>query len=71
VYRVKATVDGRGWNVVVPNQLATAGFGQYVQVPVHAKKDGSGPLVTQVKLTATSESDPTKKATANCTVIGR
>ncbi len=71
VYRVSATVDGRGWTVAVPNALATANFGQYVQVPVHAKKTGSGPIVTQVKLTATSESDPAKKATASCTVIGR
>jgi M6 family metalloprotease-like protein len=71
VYRVSATVDGRGWTVSVPNQLATANAGQYVQVPVHAKKSGSGPLVTTVKLTATSESDPSKKATASCTVIGR
>jgi M6 family metalloprotease-like protein len=71
VYRVAATVDGHGWTVSVPNQLATADFGGYVQVPVYAKKQGSGPLVTRVKLTATSESDPSKKATASCTVIGR
>jgi M6 family metalloprotease-like protein len=71
VYRVSASVAGRGWQVAVPNALATAGFGQYVQVPVYASKSGSGPVVTQVRLTATSEGDPAKKATANCTVIGR
>jgi hypothetical protein len=71
VYRVSAKVDGRGWTVAVPNALATAGFGQYVQVPVYAKKEGSGPFVANVRLTATSESDPGKKATASCTVIGR
>jgi M6 family metalloprotease-like protein len=71
VYRVSASVAGRGWTVSVPNQLATANAGQYVQVPVYAKKSGSGPIVTTVKLTATSESDPAKKATASCTVIGR
>jgi hypothetical protein len=71
VYRVSATVDGRGWTVELPNALATAKFGDHVQVPVHARKTGSGSHVAQVKLTATSENDPTKKATATCTVVGR
>jgi M6 family metalloprotease-like protein len=71
VYRVEATVDGRGWTVDVPNALATASFGDYVQVPVYAKKSGNGPLVATVKFTATSESDPAKKATSTCTVVGR
>ncbi len=71
VYRVSATVQGRGWTVDVPNALATADFGKTVQVPVHAKKNGSGSLVAQVKLTATSESDPSKRSTATCTVVGR
>jgi M6 family metalloprotease-like protein len=71
VYRVKATVDGRGWAVDVPNALATAQFGGHVQVPVHATRSGRGPHVATVRLTATSESDPSKKATATCTVVGR
>lgn len=71
VYRVSATVDGRGWAVDVPNALATAKFGDYVQVPVYARKTGGGQHTAKVKLTATSESDPTKKATATCTVVGK
>jgi M6 family metalloprotease-like protein len=71
VYRVSATVDGRGWSVSVPNSLATAKFGDYVQVPVYARKSGNGPLVANIRFTATSESDPAKKATATCTVVGR
>ncbi len=71
VYRVSATVHGRGWAVSVPNQLASADFGRYVRVPVYAKRSGSGSRVAKVALTATSESDPTKSATANCTVVGR
>lgn len=70
VYRVSATVHGRGWSVAVPNQLATADFGRYVRVPVYAKKSGSGSFAAKVRLTATSESDPSKRSTANCTVIG-
>jgi hypothetical protein len=57
--------------VSVPNQLATADFGGFTQVPVHARKSGSGSLLGRVTLTATSESDPSKRATAVCTVIGR
>ncbi|MGH3879666.1 MAG: M6 family metalloprotease domain-containing protein [Actinophytocola sp.] len=71
VYRVSATVDGRGWAVSVPNELATAEFGRHVQVPVYAKRDGSGARLAKVKLTATSESDPSKKATATCAVLAR
>jgi hypothetical protein len=71
VYRVSATVDGRGWAVSVPNELATAEFGRHVQVPVYAKRDGNGARLAKVKLTATSESDPTKKATATCAVLAR
>jgi hypothetical protein len=71
VYRVSATVDGHGWAVSVPNQLATAEFGKYVQVPVYAKRSGSAAKAGKVKLTATSESDPSKKSTATCTVLGR
>ena len=71
VYRVSATVDGRGWTVELPNALTTAKFGDHVKVPVYAKKSGSGPHVANVKLTATSESDPSKTATATCAVVGR
>ena len=71
VYRLSATVDGRGWTVAVPNQLASAEFGASVRVPVYAKRNGSAATVGKVRLTATSESDPTKKATATCVVTGR
>ncbi|MCT2587859.1 M6 family metalloprotease domain-containing protein [Actinophytocola gossypii] len=69
VYRVEATATD-GWAVKVPNHLATARFGQYVRVPVHARKDGAGPNWANVTLTATSESDPTRTSTATCTVVG-
>ncbi|HEX2130202.1 MAG TPA: M6 family metalloprotease domain-containing protein [Actinophytocola sp.] len=70
VYRVDASVSD-GWAVKVPNHLTAARFGQYVQVPVHARKDGSGPNWANVTLTATSESDPSRSSTATCTVVGR
>ncbi|GLZ30958.1 peptidase M6 [Lentzea sp. NBRC 105346] len=69
VYRVSAKAEN-GWSVSVPNALATAQFGARVDVPVHVKRD-SGPAVAKVTLTATSESNPAKTATATCTVTGR
>jgi len=71
VYRVSASVEGRGWEVSVPNHLATADFGRHVQVPVYAKRSGSGSLLGRVTLTAVSESDPSKRSTAVCTAIAR
>lgn len=71
VYRVSASVNGRNWSVQVPNELATAKAGQLVQVPVHVKQDASGARLARVTLTATSESDPTKRSTASCLVLGR
>lgn len=71
VYRLSATVNGAGWAAKVPNALAVAEFGRYVDIPVYAKRTGSGPNSATVRLTATSESDPTKTATATCTVVQR
>ncbi|WP_233160046.1 metallopeptidase domain-containing protein [Actinophytocola xanthii] len=69
VYRLSATVDGRGWAVNLPNSLTSAEFGRYVQVPVHALRTGAGPASAKVTLTATSESDPSRSSTATCTVV--
>lgn len=71
VYRLSADVDGRGWTVALPNELATAEFGSLAKVAVYAKKSGSAAKVARVRLTATSESDPAKTATATCTVPAR
>ena len=71
VYRVSATVAGRNWSVQVPNELATAKAGRLVQVPVHAKQTAPGQRLARVTLTATSESDPTKRSTSTCVVLGR
>ncbi|MDG4786566.1 M6 family metalloprotease domain-containing protein [Micromonospora sp. WMMD1102] len=68
VYRLSATVNGKGWRVELPNALATAGFGKSDTVRVSV---GATPSATQtgvVRLTATSESDPTKSVTRQCRV---
>jgi M6 family metalloprotease-like protein len=71
VYRLAADVDGHGWTVDIPNQLATADFGKSVRVPVYVLRSHSAAHVAKVHLTATSESDPSKTATATCTVPAR
>ncbi|WP_414635445.1 M6 family metalloprotease domain-containing protein [Actinophytocola sp.] len=71
VYRLSATVDGQGWTTYVPNQLATARFSRTVQVPVYAKQDSPGSKLVRVRVTATSESDPTKTSSTTCYVFGR
>ncbi|MBC6460697.1 peptidase M6, partial [Actinomadura sp. HBU206391] len=70
VYRLSATASGKGWSTWLPNGLATAKAGQQTSVQVYAKRASGGAHVGKVKLTATSESDPTKKATTTCVVIG-
>lgn len=68
VYRLKATVDGRGWKVELPNALTTAEFGKTVTVQVAVAADSNAALASIVKLTATSESDPSVSSTAQCWV---
>ena len=70
VYRLSATAAGRGWSAWLPNALATAKAGQRTTVQVYAKHATGGAHLGKVKLTATSESDPTKKATTSCAVVG-
>ena len=63
VYRLSATASGAGWSAQLKNALATAKFGETIQVPVYVTKGaGSG----SVTLQATSESDPSKGVSASC-----
>jgi hypothetical protein len=65
VYRLSATATGTGWAAYVKSALATAKFGESVSVPVYIEKGtGNG----RVTLTAVSESDPTKTASAVCSL---
>ncbi|MFF0578580.1 M6 family metalloprotease domain-containing protein [Streptosporangium saharense] len=70
VYRLSATVEGRGWTASLPNQLATAGFGDQTLVAVNAQRASGGTRLAKVTLTATSESDPSKTSRATCHVVG-
>ena len=70
VYRLKAEVQGKGWTAQLPNALAAVDFGKQELVAVNAVRASGGDRLAKVKLTATSESDPTKTVTATCPVIG-
>ena len=65
-----ASTGAKGWDVRLPNALATARFGGHDRAVVYAKRSGGGDLAAQVRLTATSVSDPSKTATATCTAFG-
>ncbi|PGH11604.1 hypothetical protein AJ79_04744 [Helicocarpus griseus UAMH5409] len=68
VYRLKATVEGEGWRVELPNALATAKFGESTTVQVAVAADKNAGDEATVRLTATSESDSSVTASAICSV---
>jgi hypothetical protein len=68
IYRLSATVSGRGWSTWLPNQLATVRFGRTTAVQVWAKRDPGAARSATVRLTARSESNPAKAATGTCHV---
>ncbi|MEV4439729.1 M6 family metalloprotease domain-containing protein [Streptomyces sp. NPDC049577] len=68
VYRLSATATGRGWSAWLPNRLTTAAAGSSVSVPVAVTAGPAAERAGGVTLTARSESDPGKTATATCTL---
>ncbi|MDA0184496.1 M6 family metalloprotease domain-containing protein [Solirubrobacter phytolaccae] len=70
VYRLSATASGTGWTAHLKNALATAEFGQTVDVPVYIDKAAGAAASGSVTLTAKSESDPSKTVSATCTTTG-
>ncbi|MEV0393777.1 peptidase M6 [Polymorphospora rubra] len=68
VYRLSAQIIGKGWRVDMPSEVVTAKFGKTVKTKVWVGATDAAVSAGVVKLTATSESDPTKKSTANCRV---
>jgi hypothetical protein len=68
VYRLSATVSGTGYRVVLPNALASTWFGYTTNVAVNVAAATGAAATGTVTLRATSESDPSKTATATCAV---
>ena len=68
VYRLSVSVEGKGWSARLLNGLAAVEFGGSRAIKVYvSREDGSDPSAT-VSLRATSESDPSKTATATARV---
>ncbi len=65
IYRLSVTVDGQGWTGQLLNELAAVKFADTQTVEVFLNKGAEEAAVT---LKATSESDPTKTATATFTI---
>lgn len=68
VYRLSAEVKGAGWRVEVPNALVTAKFGEAKTAFVSVGASADAADAALVTLKATSESDPSVAATAQCKV---
>ncbi|GAB7038938.1 MULTISPECIES: M6 family metalloprotease domain-containing protein [Catenuloplanes] len=68
VYRLSASVDGRGWRAELPNALAVARSGARTTVTVAIDPARGAARTAEVFLNATSESDPAVTATQRCRV---
>ncbi|KJY42035.1 peptidase M6 [Streptomyces sp. NRRL B-1568] len=67
IYRLSASVSGRGWSAWLPNRLTAARAGTSVTVPVAVSAKTGAERHGKITLTARSESDPGRTATATCT----
>jgi len=65
VYRLTVSVEGEGWTAQLLNGLAALEFGESQQVVVYVSQQKGGAPTAVVTLHATSESDPSKSATAS------
>ncbi|WP_268244814.1 M6 family metalloprotease domain-containing protein [Pilimelia anulata] len=68
VYKLSAKVAGAGWRAELPNALAQAKFGATAPVRVAVGATAQADETGVVTLTATSVSDASKTATAECRV---
>jgi M6 family metalloprotease-like protein len=66
VFRLKAAVSGEGWTTWLPNELATAPARGRTEVEVWAKAAPGASRHARLRLTGTSESDPSKSDSGTC-----
>ncbi len=66
IYRLSVSVEGAGWTAQLRNALAAVPFGQSAAIPVYVTRAPDAAPSATVILTARSESDPSKTATATC-----
>lgn len=68
VYRLSASVDGKGWTGKLLNALAAVEFGKSTTITVYVSLEDGASRSGTVTLRAVSKSDPTKIATASARV---
>jgi M6 family metalloprotease-like protein len=66
VFRLNADVSGHGWTTWLPNELATAEARGRTRVEVWAKAAPGASRHARLRLTGTSESDPSKSDSGTC-----
>ncbi|NJD64691.1 MAG: peptidase M6 [Chloroflexi bacterium] len=68
IYRLRISVAGNGWTALLQNALATAEPGQTVPVSAFVTASEGAAATALVTIVATSESDPSRIATAQFSV---
>jgi M6 family metalloprotease-like protein len=68
VYRLRVRASGHGWDVRLPNALAAVKARETEDVTAYVVRRPGSSRRTRVTMTATSESDPSRWATASCDV---
>ncbi len=68
VFRLSASVDGRGWSARLPNALAAVRAGASQEVTIFVSPAEDADPTARVTVEATSESDPSRSAVAEWTV---
>jgi M6 family metalloprotease-like protein len=68
VYRLSASIEGKGWSAQILNGLAAVKFGRSQPIIVYVSRERGGSPSATVTLRATSESDPSKTASASVKV---
>jgi hypothetical protein len=66
VYRLSVAVQGAGWSAQLSNALAAVKIGEAQSIPVFVTRAAGSVSTATVTLTAVSESDRAKVATAEC-----
>jgi M6 family metalloprotease-like protein len=69
VYRLSASIEGEGWTSQLLNGLAAVKAGGSQLVTVYVSREDGSAKSAKVTLRATSESDPSKTATATAVVM--
>jgi M6 family metalloprotease-like protein len=68
VYRVSATIEGQGWSVDLPYPLAAVRAGQAIDAYAFTRHATTAAREATLTIRATSESDPSRTATAKLTL---